>query len=302
MNKTFITAIVAFGLGFASNIFFSKSNSYQSIKDPKTISYENFASARSSLISISQNEYVEYTKIKDQKKKYEKADELLTKIMLLFLADVGFKVSKEVPAELSATRDELKTQPISTPRSGVSQVPSENPGSGNLALPSGSNLADKSSMIKNLATEKQIHEALDTAVIENPKIESVQGTVPSHKQIQLLDGKYYGTIRFLDGKREELSVSLDLMPDYSKSGLSGAFKLLIHGPEKNSESSGQGNIHNIVSLSQDQGGFLISGCGDECFLQLYYNSPSDQLFGNYYEITKSSNKKPERVGLVNLRK
>ena len=37
--------------------------------------------AKTNLISLSQNEYLEYTKIKDLKLKYEKADELLQVIV-----------------------------------------------------------------------------------------------------------------------------------------------------------------------------------------------------------------------------
>lgn len=297
MNKILISAIVAFIVGFLSNRFFNSQPSINS-KEP-TVQCSDLNVAKSNLISISQNEYIEYTKIKDLKQKYEKADELLGKIMLLFLADVGFKVKKDVSVEqVVATPAAVSSSPNPTPVNNnlsetavVPSVPQNNPG-----------LVGKSSLIKSLQTEKQIRDELNKAIIENPKMEIAKGEAPTQRQARILEGRYTGTIKFLDGKRQNLSVTWDLIPDYSKSGLSGTFNLNIHGPGTDSESSGRGNIDNIVGLAEDKDGFLVSGCGDQCYLQLYYNVPSDQFFGNYYESAKGTSSKPQRSGLVELKK
>lgn len=56
----------------------------------------------------------------------------------------------------------------------------------------------------------------------------------------------------------------------------------------NKLSYSKGDIDNIVSFAEDRDGFLVNGCGDRCYLQLYYNSRADQFYGNYYEIIKGS--------------
>ncbi len=45
---------------------------------------------------LTDSEISDYYKLKDQKEKYEKANEILSKIVLLFLADLGVKLSPEI--------------------------------------------------------------------------------------------------------------------------------------------------------------------------------------------------------------
>lgn len=229
------------------------------------------------------------------KQKYEKADEILGKVMLLFLADIGFRLQKadvEVPIAVSVAAT-AQTANIKT---------SALPETYNSAAQNDSDLLNKSSAIKKMKSEKQILEALDRSLIDSPKIENAKGSVLSQNQIRRFEGRYNGTIKFIDRKRENLNVSWDLNIDYTKSELSGSFHLSIEGPSKNSKSNDTGYIDRIVSLSGDQEGFLVSACGDECYMQLYYNSAADQFYGNYYELLKGSKSKFQRLGIVELRK
>lgn len=293
MRKILISILIAFGLGFASSRLFSNKVVINPDQNLATAKCDDLTSAKTDLISLSKKDYIEYTQIKDLKKKYEKADELLGKVMLLFLADVGFRAQKTVPFESLVPTAEVKPLPIAAESNTPVASPEKKPAT---------NLAGRSSTIKNLGTEKQIQDALDRAIIEDPKLEVAKGGAIIRRQARRLEGRYTGLIKFLDGKRENLSVVWDLIPDYSKSGFSGVFNLGIHGPSQNSESNGRGDIDNIVSLAEDQNGFLVSACGDRCYLQLYYNSRSDQFYGNYYEVIKGAQSKSARLGIVELRK
>jgi len=291
MSKTLISILIAFALGFASHRIFS--NQEESSKDKEAIAKcESLNEAKSNLISLSQNDYLEYIKIKDLKQKYEKADELLGKIMLLFLADVGFRLQKSEPVEVAAA-------PVPSATAQV-VVAASNAESSAPADKRPTNLTNRGASIRSLGTEKRILDALDVVIIENPKLEAAKGITPNRRQTKLLEGRYVGTVSFLDGKRASLSVVWDLNPDYSKRGLSGTFSLSIHGPGQNSESNGRGDIDSIVSLAEDPNGFLVNGCGDRCYLQLYYNSRSDQFYGNYYEAPKGTQSKAERLGIIKL--
>lgn len=119
-------------------------------------------------------------------------------------------------------------------------------------------------------------------------------------QRRLLEGKYFGAVKFLDPKREGARVIWDLTPDYAKPELAGTFKLNIQGPGVDSEGVSRGTLDSIVSLAEDKDGFLITACGGNCYLQLYYNRPADQFFGNYYESKDSKNF--SRTGYVELKK
>jgi len=300
LNKILLSALISFAIGFFTNRLISTRAVLDEDKALSLKRCDELADAKANLTSISKNEYLEYTKIKDLKQKYEKADELLGKIMLLFLADVGFRVHKSTPLEAVVIKAEAL--PSQVPPESINKPNTETVKPSRLEPKADSVLVGRSALIRNLGTEKQILHVLDEAIIENPKIEVAQGESLNLKQARLLEGRYTGTVKFLDGKREKLSVIWDLAPDYSKNNLSGTFNLSIHGPGQNSESNGRGDIDNIVSLAGDRDGFLVSGCGDRCYLQLYYNSRADQFYGNYYEILKGSQSKSARLGVVELRK
>lgn len=289
MNKILISLAVAFSLGFVSSRIFSGKK--ESDHGKETVQCAELNEAKANLMSISQNEYLEYIKIKDLKQKYEKADELLGKIMLLFLADVGFRVQKSEPVEIATPASEMQAPVVANqPMTQTPATEDKKP----------TNLTDRSAFIRSLGNEKRIVDALENVVIENPKLEAAKGTTPSRRQIKLLEGRYVGTVSFFDTKRGSLSVIWDLVPDYSKKGLSGTFTLSIHGPGTNSESSGRGDIDSIVSLAQDPNGVIVNGCGGSCYMQLYYNTRSEQFYGNYYEVPKGTQGKAERVGIVKL--
>lgn len=303
MNKILISTFIAFAIGFFSSRFISNSSSSTNVKDSSTGQCTNLADAKSSLMSISKNEYLEYTKIKDLKQKYEKADELLGKIMLLFLADVGFRLQKDVIVEPVSTGVSTVASPSQNTTTPFEKSPSAEslPEASPVKQSEVSPLEGKSSVIKTSQSEKQIRDILDSALIEDPKIEAAKGGTPTPTQQRRLEGRYAGAIKFLDNKRASLSVVWELIPDNSKGEMSGTFNLNIHGPGKNSESSGSGNIDTIISLAEDKDGFLVRGCGGDCYLQLYYNAPGDQFFGNYYEMINGT-KKSARLGIVELKK
>lgn len=300
MNKTFPAILIAFASGFFINRLISNRMVLDQEKVLPNEKCTDLVDAKTNLISLSQNEYLEYTKIKDLKLKYEKADELLGKVMLLFLADVGFRLQHNTPPEYVVTKSEVLPLQVST----ESVIKPETEAVNHTLSDSKAAiaLAGRSTQIKNLGTERQILQVLDEAIIENPKMEAAKGVSLSSRQARIIEGRYMGTVKFLDGKREKLSVIWDLAPDYSKNNLSGTFNLSIHGPGQNSESNGRGDIDNIVSLAEDREGFLVNGCGDRCYLQLYYNSRADQFYGNYYELLKGSQSKSARLGIVELRK
>ena len=293
--------VVAFAVGFLSNRFLSSSTSSDTLNKSTSVQCANLEAAKSSLMSISQKEYLEYAQIKDLKEKYEKADEILGKVMLLFLADVGFKAQK-IPLAESVSAGPMGPSPLTAAAILENNKSNEATSLAVRSTPSSPGLVRKSVVINALQTQKQIRDELDKAIIENPKMETAKGQSPTQKQIRILEGRYNGTIKFLDTKRQNLSVTWELIPDYLKDGLSGTFNLNIHGPGTNSESSGHGSIDNIVSLAEDHEGFLVNGCGGRCYLQLYYNTPSDQFFGNYYDSPVDSNLKSTRSGLVELKK
>ena len=295
MTKILIAVIVAFSAGFFTNRYIIKNNSVPATSE-KCIQLDE---AKSNLIKISQNEYQEYTKIKDLKQKYEKADELLGKIMLLFLADVGFRTQNSPAVETTSATSEppvTSATPSTFTPAPVGTIPSTE------TLQVNTGLQGKAALISSLRSEAQIMQALNAAVIENPKIEGAKGSSPSVKQIAMLDGIYLGQVKFFDPKRDPLAITWELNQETGKTTPYGTFRLAVHGPGKDSETRGNGEVDNIKTLADDPNGLIIDACGNECYFQLYYNAPSDQFYGNYYEGVKGQKNKFQRLGIVGLKK
>lgn len=301
MIKNILLVLAAFGAGFFVN---------QMIKQPvhsdNSVQCENLSTAKDNLILISQNEYLEYTKIKDLKQKYEKADELLGKVMLLFLADIGFKAThvtandlevKALEPESTAHKDEsvkpLEAVPTA-PAPVVAAVP---------PAPSSEGLKGKSELIRKLRSQKQINEALDKALIENPKVAVASGNPVEQRQMKVIEGSFVGEIKFFDKKREPRNLNWDLVPNYQEKPITTEFHLrMFGGGQGNSEASGKGELRHVSMLAEDPYGYMVETCGGDCYLQMYYNTVHDQFYGNYYESSKKDSKKFERVGLINLRR
>jgi hypothetical protein len=121
MNKKILVVLGVFIAGFLSSRMMT---SHAPVEN--SAQCENLSEAKNDLISISQNEYLEYTQIKDLKQKYEKADELLGKVMLLFLADIGFKATKMSTNEMEVQNLETKSE-TSNPENPKVAVASGNP-------------------------------------------------------------------------------------------------------------------------------------------------------------------------------
>lgn len=292
MTKILVPVAIAFVVGFFSHNFFIPNRAPE--ETPIDAKCEDLAQAKSNLVALSQSEYLEYTKIKDLKEKYEKADELLGKVMLLFLADVGFKTLKTEPLDYSISTPKTETTPSPEPPAEAS--PQEIVG-----LKTPANIPGRGAQIRNVNDEKRTQAILTNSIIEDPKVSLAQGSSLNRRQIRLLEGRYLGSVKLFDRKRGDLSVVWELTPDPTKNRLTGTFSLSIHGTDVNSDSNSSGTIDTIASLAEDRDGFLVRACGTRCYLQLYYNSRSDQFYGNYYEVSEKTGKSM-RAGTVELRK
>ena len=284
--------ILAFALGLAVDRLLLKPLPGPTVveSDPKC---ENLATAKNDLLTLSKSEYQEYTQIKDLKQKYEKADELLGKVMLLFLADVGFRAQKVSAAELIT--------PLPAPAPTASHEISHELST--VATPpiNSTNLGGRSGRIYSARSSADIQRVLDSAVIANMRAEAAMTDYPTAQQIKVVEGIFNGEIQLFDKKRESIMVTWVLHSENSRTKRpTGRFNLTLTSDKRNSETSGNGEFGNISMINGDRNAFLVKACGDTCYLQLYYNSPNDRFYGNYYESEDLKNY--TRTGLISLKR
>lgn len=299
MSKThiFIALLVSFAAGFVAHILIGQTSKSQQEDISSFEQCQQLDQAKTNLMQISQHEYLQYTQIKDLKEKYEKADELLGKVMLLFLADVGFRMQKTeppvaaacdpIPAHVNTVNTTDKFSQESWPATQAA-----------VTATSAIALVNKSALVRTLDSQEKIQQFLSENLIENPKKEFADYNPLTARQIQLLEGIYSGEINFFDKKKSPYTIFWNLFPE--KNG-EGRYELRIEGDGTNNVTSGKGQFKNISTLSTDKNAFIIEACGDSCYMQLYYNAPFNQFFGSYYE-KKGNDRKFARTGLITLHK
>jgi hypothetical protein len=94
--------VAAYGFGFKN-----AKNKYEKVNE-QTIQGD----FRSNFKNLTNAELEDYLKLKDQREKYEKADELLSKMMLLFLADLGLHSKKENFHPLALAKKQSDSQKL----------------------------------------------------------------------------------------------------------------------------------------------------------------------------------------------
>lgn len=92
----------------------------------------HYSETKSKLQKLTENELDEYLKLKSLEEKYKKADEILGKAIMIFLADLGLRISddkvefaKKALTQLSSASDPAPDQKVSEPN--TSQTNSGNP-------------------------------------------------------------------------------------------------------------------------------------------------------------------------------
>lgn len=114
--KNYLVILFVFIIGLGLGVVISDSTEDQSLaKNIKIQELEsqlsqnkkNQKSINSAFENISKEDLSEYINLKTMKEKYQKADEILGKVMLLFLANVHSNVSKDVKQYFIAPRAEI---------------------------------------------------------------------------------------------------------------------------------------------------------------------------------------------------
>jgi hypothetical protein len=285
-----------FGLKFDS---FRASAPVEAVTD--TFYQTKYENLKKQIEQIHAVDFEEYQNLKEQKAKYEKADEILGKIFLIFLAEAGLKLSTKEVSELKQATKNKTVEPIMMADDHFAAEPQKKE----------SPIAKKSEMdwIKNekvfptLKGAKEIEDQLSATEIKDLFSVLKQSKTITADVAQKINGSFEG------------QVSLDSAPyawllevDFEVTGVSGptdyAVKYAIRASDLNKEpfsnSHGDGNPDVFLMTDKSQAIFLkIRAKGKENYMQLYLIDNDRKLVGNYYEaISLDQYKKAGTVALT----
>jgi hypothetical protein len=300
MNKSPIVAIIVtiavFSLGLGTGRALSPADDYRS-------RYENL---RSKFEEIGQVDIEEYLQLKSLRERYQKADEILGKILLIMIADFGLRASKEqlhslknrvidssggpnssnsanIQPSAAARVTERPTEPAASHISGIGGV---RPGPG--AERKFVKVGAKANVISN---ENDMEEFLKTVEIPDFFSEIRARTPLSSKQASLLNGIFKGKIHLdpsEDNDPEEariwdVEMETDGRFENGKFIGSSEIRMFRNGRRFSRSTSGQGStLENFAAFAGDDSAMLLNVYGDDGFVQLYYFPLLNRFSGNYY--------------------
>jgi hypothetical protein len=243
-------------------------------------------------VKFSESDISDYLKLKSEKDRFYKAEEILGKIMLLFLVDLGIKTSGEQMAFARTVSQGRKRKDMVAP---VDLTESDELAPNSLesaSIQSANQLKSSSEAKMILDAEKQLNELRSESEIENfLKSVSLGNLFDSLKNAQEIDseqirdlrGTFSGELVFDSPGQEKWDVRLVLSGRIENGTLVGKSRVeLAKNGKIFSSSRSNGNLSNLKSLPNGQRGVLIEILGGEGFFQLYSVPQLQKLIGLYY--------------------
>lgn len=288
--------VLSFLAGVLLTFFIMSSlNRFASESDP--IEFNELKQMKSDLKSISENEYQDYLKLKDAEEKYKKADEILGKIMILFLADLSLHVkNKSTEASADVAQDSINLKDEAQPKNEIkarSAQETQNP------QPTAPNIKNLESKLLSAQTESEALKILKELEIKDIEKELKTAKTMSEKQLNMVKGKYVGVVNF-DNQKEPWRIEWELSGEIVDGKVEGKQLIILSNSQKVfSRSRGNGNIKDFAAFAGDSTAILINSYGDDGYIQLYPYAHTGKMFGNYYLKEENTFKK---IGIVLLEK
>ncbi|MDG0815236.1 hypothetical protein [Bdellovibrio svalbardensis] len=250
---------------------------------------------KADLVELTKKDFEEYQNLKTMEDRYKKADEILGKIVTVFLADLGLKLSFKPlnPALLEGACAIPGLAPAVTP------TPSPAPQQSNMSTPPA---ATTPTIVKTPAwilNEKRIanmdrEEDILRALKQNP-IEDLFTTLKSSHDISrgealIIEGRFQGEIHFFDRKKHKSDWILYWeINDITAQGRTSSSSLITLTEKSNgktfSRSRGNQMLKNFTRPDGSKA-LIVNVNDDDGYIQIYPVGGTDQWVGNYYEKSK----------------
>lgn len=239
------------------------------------------------LINLTRADFEEYQSLKTMEEKYKKADEILGKIVLVFLADLGVRLSfQPAPALVSNCAPSAKKLAPRTPASTAEDIQKKY----HLSDTSARMLQwkrDEDTLMAS-SNEPEALEHLKKLEIKDFSTNIKNAPSIGSGNIREISGTYRGDITFSDKKKHETDWILEwtVLMDNDRMGGNASMNLT----RKNDNvtfSRGSGDITNVFSRSGSSEALIVNVYNEKGYIQIYPFQKGETWIGNYYEKEKS---------------
>jgi hypothetical protein len=225
---------------------------------------------------VSENEIREYLRTTNAEDKLRRADEMLGKMMQIFITDLGYKISQPELDQLGKPLESSKaidTQPSAKSEVQVGTVPTP-----------ARDFKRRNVQFFNVRTEEQAQDFIKAAAQSDFTANLKASKNLTDEMAKQLSGRFAGTITF-SGDRTPLKAEMSFEGSVRRGELRGRHDIqLINSKtgKATSHSRGSGSLDRSYQINADA--YIIEVGGD--YLELYYFPALDELMGYYLEITK----------------
>lgn len=269
---------------------------------------ERFLQLQSKFDRLAEADFQEYLSLKEQKARYEKADEILGKILLIMLNDLGLRRSEAQQKEL-AGRVQGKTPPSASEQAvppssaGAASAPAEKKDAVLTARSNGegaSDLKKEIAKVDEVDSENEAKELLEKLKSKDIIKDLQGGSILDPRRLDLLNGFFEGDAVFddpLKNKPWHVVMEFTARMEHGKYVGHQDIKLSRDGKQF-SHGRGDPNNDEFLVIPDDNSGIFISTYGGDAYFQLYYFPRLDGFYGLTY--LKKGVGKFEKAGIVRL--
>lgn len=223
--------------------------------------------------NLSKTEFEDYVHLKNQKEKFEKAEEILGKVILLFLANVQMKMGEDVKDYFTSGK---RVQPNNEVVKGASKEVRSTEVIINDYIKS-KNIKDLDVRFKDIQRKFPIELSAPSLFFKNAK------PIKDINQIDIFNGSFKGELNIISGNKKGEVHGVDLRINFQDNNgkVSGSYESKLSS-KGNLYSHNKGNGTNgQIKRSKGRGLFLLE-TSPNSFLHLKYLSGEDYFIGKYY--------------------
>ncbi|MGE3975887.1 MAG: hypothetical protein AB7F59_15285 [Bdellovibrionales bacterium] len=311
-TKTFFLIAVALTTGLLTALFLNQPSTEDS-----NLCSEQMEILRSKFEGLSKVDIQEYLELKEAKARYEKADEILGKIMTIFLADLGIRVAqgqlkllKEQASSVTKSNSPELTEKGTVLAQAVNtQITQSN----SQQAPSAAGESQLRVNTNDVHSENELKDFFKTAQLESPTNAWRIGKGLNSEGAQMVSGIFEGEIIFdqplpkgvrNNYRKEPWKVRFETQIKNANDTYLGEIRHYIwneKGKRISRTTSGPNSELKNFRMGSD-GSILIDAFGGDMIIQLYYFSNLSELSGIVYEKGTEVGSDFLRVGILRLQK
>ena len=259
---------------------------------------------------LTDQEIQEYYLLKTEQEKYKKAEEILGKIVVLLLQDLGVRVSQSTlkAAEAPVTQAPMTQVSGHEPSNQIgSTEATDQKTPKKFLLPenvSANPWILNEKKLSEMTSPTEVAEYLNQVKIENfeDSLKQSKSFTNSNQNLSDLTGRYKGAAQVVNrGKNTVWEIELNLQADMRGPTLRGMSHIMISENGKTfSNSKDRGEVMNFREFSGGSQATLIRASPSINF-QTYYIKSREAMIGNVYQLNKSTIQY-EHIGTFELRR